>query len=276
MLKKTCIIDYFTFDEQKMAQIGIPESNTLEHFSYQPTTGVPWTGIWVYTCGGDSGCLRLVPDLNIHLVFDLSGSLDLEPFLLDPGFRGHRMNTNCDTVLFGLEIPAWGAQELKHQDPRIGQDPKNQVQSQSWVEISHEWVFFLYFELLDYYNSIQDSTNHKLDQLIGAFASLVRDSMRRFRDPNIICYEDASVPHRYYSQRHKRRLFRATLGLSPKQVERITRFQSLLAGMISNGSADYRDYYDQSHGIQEFKFFTGLRPQEFLETYLTRPNNMKT
>jgi len=70
-------------------------------------------------------------------------------------------------------------------------------------------------------------------------------------------------------RRQLERRFSASVGLSPKQLGRIIRFQSvirrLLDGQFSSFTALAYDgeYYDQAHFIRDFKEFTGYTPREF-------------
>lgn len=68
------------------------------------------------------------------------------------------------------------------------------------------------------------------------------------------------------SHRHVRRLSQVYLGLSMKNFLRVARFQKLLHQMQLNNSnmCSWSDYYfDQSHFIREFKYFTGTTPSHF-------------
>ncbi|WP_186774478.1 helix-turn-helix domain-containing protein [Chitinophaga pinensis] len=73
----------------------------------------------------------------------------------------------------------------------------------------------------------------------------------------------------HITERSLERLFREQIGLSPKLISRITRFQKTLHA-LSQPDADslaaiaYKyDYSDQSHFIREFKTFSGTTPQQF-------------
>lgn len=67
------------------------------------------------------------------------------------------------------------------------------------------------------------------------------------------------------SSRHLRRLCQLYLSLSPRNFNRVLRFQKTLHLMNTSNSplvwADY--YYDQSHFNREFKNLSGLTPGEF-------------
>lgn len=71
------------------------------------------------------------------------------------------------------------------------------------------------------------------------------------------------------NRRQLERKFAATIGLSPKQLSKVIRLQSVLKMMAAKeftslASVAYEgDYYDQAHFIKDFKEFTGLSPKQF-------------
>ena len=72
-----------------------------------------------------------------------------------------------------------------------------------------------------------------------------------------------------YSKRYLDMLFKEHVGLSPKSLASILRFQYFYQSW-SQGEADafskdalYAYYYDQSHFIKEFKRFTGYTPEKY-------------
>lgn len=75
-----------------------------------------------------------------------------------------------------------------------------------------------------------------------------------------------------YSERHIRRTFDRELGLSPKEIAGIVRFQSMLQELHSGAARSLTavamkyGYYDQSHFIKSFKRFYGLLPTELSRT----------
>ncbi|WP_300665857.1 helix-turn-helix transcriptional regulator [Fluviicola sp.] len=73
-------------------------------------------------------------------------------------------------------------------------------------------------------------------------------------------------------QIHRRQLerkFASTVGLSPKQLSRIVRLQTVIKRLLINdftnlsALAHEEEYFDQAHFIKDFKEFTGLTPKEF-------------
>jgi len=67
------------------------------------------------------------------------------------------------------------------------------------------------------------------------------------------------------SARQLRRLSQLYLGLSPRELARVFRFQCMLQIMnTANNKTAWADhYYDQSHFIREFKSISGLTPNQF-------------
>ncbi|PSL45714.1 AraC-like DNA-binding protein [Chitinophaga niastensis] len=70
----------------------------------------------------------------------------------------------------------------------------------------------------------------------------------------------------WLSKRALQYQFQEQVGLSPKLYSRITRFNALLAGIKNNQLTDWQEivskynYFDQSHFIKEFKYFSGNSP----------------
>jgi len=71
---------------------------------------------------------------------------------------------------------------------------------------------------------------------------------------------------------HRRlgRVFERVVGLSPKQIQRVGRFQRAIHQIGQAASVDWADvaygcgYHDQSHFVHEFVEFTQLKPTEYL------------
>jgi AraC-like DNA-binding protein len=80
------------------------------------------------------------------------------------------------------------------------------------------------------------------------------------------------------SHRHFNQIFKEEIGMTPKRLCRIIRFQQVLR-MIDNGRMiDWSDtalacgYYDQAHFIKDFRNFSGIKPSEY-ETIAGRHYN---
>jgi AraC-like DNA-binding protein len=72
------------------------------------------------------------------------------------------------------------------------------------------------------------------------------------------------------SERHLRRVFRETLGVSPKEFAKLERFHRALRAARQGGRASWAHiaaeagYYDQAHLIAEFRAISGVTPRALL------------
>lgn len=73
-----------------------------------------------------------------------------------------------------------------------------------------------------------------------------------------------------YSQKHLIHLFKKHLGLTPKALQKIQRFQQVLTELEKSQHINWTQlsldcgYYDQAHFINEFKHYSGLNPERYL------------
>ena len=73
------------------------------------------------------------------------------------------------------------------------------------------------------------------------------------------------------SQKHLIGQFKKYIGLTPKQYQRVLRFNDVFVQMQSDQFLSWSDiaqlcgYSDQSHFIKEFKYFSGFNPETFLK-----------
>ena len=83
--------------------------------------------------------------------------------------------------------------------------------------------------------------------------------------------DDAGVSRRYLSK-----LFQRDVGLTPKAVTRVLRFQGALTLLAGRSQVPWDElalhcgYYDQSHLTRDFKQFSGFTPGEFVR--MARPD----
>ena len=75
--------------------------------------------------------------------------------------------------------------------------------------------------------------------------------------------------HVGYTKRYLDLLFKEHVGVSPKSLASILRFQEVYQVWMQQKSPTFfrnhwpAYYYDQSHFIKEFKRFTGFTPQQY-------------
>ena len=75
------------------------------------------------------------------------------------------------------------------------------------------------------------------------------------------------------------RLFRAEVGLSPKEYARVRRLQAALRRLRAGnaGGADIAadiGYFDQSHFVREFRSFTGMTPTQYARQRILLPSHV--
>lgn len=181
--------------------IGMPKQQIHSQFTYQAAeTGAPWLALWEVQQAPDNvAVIRFVPDLSVHLVFDLTGQVDLEPFLLVPGMGYVDLPLPPGTQLIGLHFGIWDAFQL-----RETLDDATMIYT---VKLDADWVFYLYFNLLDVRN--QTAPNKPLLAVLQPFqawidAPLHNDFRRHFFAIATGAAEDADLA---YSTRHRRRLY---------------------------------------------------------------------
>lgn len=79
------------------------------------------------------------------------------------------------------------------------------------------------------------------------------------------------------SERHLRRVFRETVGVSPKAFVKLTRFHRALRAARDDERPNWAEvavmagYYDQAHLIAEFRAITGVTPRSFLRELHAAP-----
>ncbi|QQE73726.1 helix-turn-helix transcriptional regulator [Brevibacillus composti] len=112
----------------------------------------------------------------------------------------------------------------------------------------------------------------KLQQLLHAEAAsshpLVRTSLQvMYASKGVLSTSDLA-DQLSFSERHVRRTFDRELGVSPKEMLGIIRFQSMLQELYSSAVPSFTDmalkygYYDQSHFIKSFKRYYGMLPKQ--------------
>jgi AraC-like DNA-binding protein len=79
------------------------------------------------------------------------------------------------------------------------------------------------------------------------------------------------------SERHLRRVFRETVGVSPKSFAKLTRFERALRAARESAAGSWASiataagYYDQAHLIAEFRAIAGATPRALLRELRAAP-----
>jgi AraC-like DNA-binding protein len=101
---------------------------------------------------------------------------------------------------------------------------------------------------------------------------LVSHVIERLRHPDGAISVEQLAAECGVTRRHLLRLFNDQVGLTPKALARVLRFQGVIEAVEARGSAAVRwselahdcGYYDQAHFINDFRAFSGLNPRAFL------------
>lgn len=84
------------------------------------------------------------------------------------------------------------------------------------------------------------------------------------------------------SHKHLIALFHRGVGLTPKVLGRVLRFQALLRGIEGAAAVDWAEaaqrfgYFDQAHLIAEFRAFAGATPRQYLADRLPDANHVRS
>jgi AraC-like DNA-binding protein len=105
-------------------------------------------------------------------------------------------------------------------------------------------------------------------------AQLALDAAERLTDARV----NAVATDLGVSERHLRRVFRETIGVSPKTFAKLARFHRALRAARGDGHAGWASiaadagYYDQAHLIAEFRAIAGVTPQALLGELRAAPS----
>ncbi len=81
-----------------------------------------------------------------------------------------------------------------------------------------------------------------------------------------------------YSMKHLSHLFKEHVGVTPKQVHRVARFQKVLGVLMDTDKPDWarlaleHGYADQAHFIRDFRALAGMTPSAYWSARSTDPN----
>lgn len=120
---------------------SLKPSTSLQFHNLSPEAGLPYSNIWALDRTDTSTLtLRFVPDFNLHLVFDLSGTTDVEPFLVYAGKSYTDFEIAPGTRWIGMDKIWDGSVLVERQDPS---------RATSCCQFDADWVNLIYFWLLE-------------------------------------------------------------------------------------------------------------------------------
>lgn len=120
--------------------------------------------------------------------------------------------------------------------------------------IQHAQAFLL--------NQLRDS--EIIDNILKSTVDLIFSSKGRISIHELLKNDPSK-------RRQLERKFSKSVGLGPKQLARIIRFQTALKMLLNNeienltNLAYENEYYDQAHFIKDFREFTGINPNKFFK-----------
>lgn len=133
---------------------------------------------------------------------------------------------------------------------KLGNQILNAISTSERIKIIEA---FLFKELADK-KTIDNIVKSTVDTIFNANGKF---SVNEFSERNNI------------NRRQLARKFSSAIGLSPKQLAKTIRIQTILKVLLNEKIKSFTDlayeseYFDQAHFIKDFKEFTGLTPKEF-------------
>lgn len=240
---------------------------------------------WTITCSDrdvPEVVCELPLDAGLDIVFNLSGSVECavdqsEPVTIDADFvvgsfaRHLRIKPIGEVLLFAVRFTPEGLY------PFFSMPPVDL--SDFCVEIEEVW------ELNGLgLAALIHNADPQVENLIQAFETFFYNRMNQFRNHSLRIEKAVNMMRSHKGQipvdkiadrlkissRQLERKFSERIGISPKQLCRVFRIKNVLTQF---NTAEYdcvslaleNGYFDQSHFIHEFKFFTGDSPLKYLK-----------
>lgn len=180
-------------------------------------------------------------------------------------------STAMDTGTIGIELTPKGLYHLFHLSMH---EITNQM-------VSFEDLFSLWGARLQQMVGNAQNPRAKIALLQTALAHLLQQNEKDYslldhtldllaQTHGMIRVQELAA-HIGYTRRYLDLLFKEHVGISPKSLARIMRFQHVYQIWTQQTSSTFLSdhwsayYYDQSHFIKEFQHFTGFAPQQYQE-----------
>lgn len=257
-------------------QSPILEQTNDEHYQYkeyQPSLDLASYVACFWTVQFDGQSIkphRIVPDGCVDLIFDLIDPANSNAFLSG-------LMTDYALLSFRSPIKSFGIRFYSDSVSRLMNIPVSEITRDLsihdlWGSGSREML-----DVMAEMSSVQDQVDYMEGKLRGRIdglsykpESLFEASMYHlFSHRGVITIKElAAIEH--YSERTIRRAFKDQLGISPKEMIELVRFQYLLQEFKQGGTplmnlAMKYGYYDQSHFSNQFKRYYGIAPSRVLE-----------
>ncbi len=237
---------------------GVPQG-TDARLNFR-ATDCAWRLIWEIETLDQPVEFMFVPDLLTHVVFDLRGTIEVEPFVIRSLLSPVRLACPPHSHLLGVCFFLWDSTDWFHfENEGLG--------TYGWPRKNLTGTDLVYFFLLS--RARPGTTEHRA---ADRYLSWFEDEMNRLNTEHAGIFRHLGKPTEMalasgYSDRQLRRLQRRHAGIGPKDIDRIARFQQQLAQLQDNGRLDILTYSDQAHAIREFREFSSMTPGHYLKHY---------
>lgn len=232
----------------------------------------------------DHSIERVVPTGHVFVIFELDdierNTFDNETLQPNASYRNawvtgmHRnyisISAHQDSEMFVIQFKAYGAHPFLHvpmdqladkvvpcgdildgQLMTLREDISNATASTDKFAVAERWLESRYEERFSPPGSVV------------AVAKLLQEQPASKLNEIVDSYDG--------TQKHLISQFKKFVGLTPKQYQRVLRFNDVFMQMQGDQFLSWSDiahrcgYSDQSHFIREFKHFSGFNPESFLE-----------
>jgi AraC-like DNA-binding protein len=252
------------------ALVTRPPVSTLQKFS----------GCFFSLAYASGACVQTLPDPSTYVLVEVPESSAPRCVISGPRLKsvrtappeamqviGIRLRPGVAFLLTGVCAERWvGRRESLDEEDLLGP-----VANRLAVEISESPSTDAQFDLLESF-LVARLAGKDIDRRVCIALHLIQQSRGAMRV--------SEIAHRCgLSCRQLERVLRMWVGISPKPLARIARFQAALVCAGEQPASEWtyvaaeQDYVDQAHLIHEFSEFTGTSPTRF--TPLASANNLK-
>lgn len=202
-----------------------------------------WHGLFIVS-NIEKSELFFCASLNIYLVFDLSGTIDFEPFFIESLDKPVCLNLQQNSHIAIIEFDFFS---VKNIIPNL---------NSNLPLLNSQWIYWLYYSLLELKNdgNLNLQSFYKLSKKLCPEGSFFETNSKSLTDSN-------------FSKRHQRRLFKLNFGLPPTRQENVKKFMQALLFYYKFGQIDYSMYFDQAHFIKAVKKYTGFTPKSLIDKF---------
>ena len=239
----------------------------------------PVAHFYTYRTGEESIKSLVIPDGCIDIVF-VCDAVRPHAWICGPVTEYREINTTPDTIHFGIRC-------------RPGILPR--IFGVAWPELLNNKL--LLSDVAGKYKQLPERIAYARNfrERIDVFTEICLSDIEQWSYPGyglfgsaldlifqrngLLTVGDISK-NLHYTTRYIDKVFRNYIGMTPKQYCRTIRFQTLLKSIMPRQPCHIpklteraleMGYYDHSHMLRDFRFFTSMNPSEYLKT-VTSPS----